>query len=132
MLGLIGSLKELLEDARDLLRRDAGARVVHFHLNALLYRRDSQIDLAATFGELERVRDQIPKHFVDAIGIPVDGLGQSLLSGAHLEANAALVGEYLERLLEIVQEAPKLGGPHIQLSAAGFEPRDVEQLIDQA
>src|SRR5687767_9980573 len=132
MLGLIGGLEEFLEDSRDLLRWDTSARIVHLHLNALINGRDTQIDLAATLGELEGVRDQITQHLVDAIGIPVHGLGQSILRGAHLEANAALVGEYLKRLLEIVEEAPELGGPYIQFSAAGFEPRDVEQLIDQA
>ena len=49
-----------------------------------------------------------------------------------LEADLALVRQDPERPLEVIEEFGEHNGADFQLSAAGVEPADIEQLADEA
>src|SRR5688500_12807749 len=127
---LIVRLIELLEDVRQLLRRDPGARVTHLDLHVMVRWGRGQLHGAARWSELEGVREQVAHDFVDAIGIPLYFLGKPI---AHRdpELDAALYGQHVEGALELVEQGGEMDRARLDAPAARLESRHVQQLSGQ-
>jgi len=75
---LIIGLIELLEDARDLIRRNSCSGVTHAHTYCGADGIDGQLDGPTVRRELERIRQQVAEHLVDSVEIPKDFVGKSV------------------------------------------------------
>jgi phage shock protein A len=67
------SLPEAFEDVGQKLRRDTLSRVAHGDLDARIHARQTNLHAAAPRSELDRVRQQIPHHLLQAFGVAGDG-----------------------------------------------------------
>src|SRR5690348_15907270 len=128
---LVVRLEELLEDVRQLLQRDAGARVAYIEMHLLIHRIHEQLHRSAALRELERVRDEIAEHFADAVGIPEDFGGQRTRA-LDPEIDPPLHRQHPERLLELGQEYLEVRWAEIELAAARLEAAHIQQLMHQA
>src|SRR5512141_488945 len=128
---LIACLEEFLEDVRQLLGGDADPGVTHRDGYFVLGPFDAQLDRAAAVGELERVREKIAEHFVDAVFVPED-VCRKVARANDAEVDLALKRQHLERRLERMQEAVEVHLSPLELAATRLETADVEQALHQS
>src|SRR5439155_4875166 len=65
-------LPEALEDAWEEGGRDALARVAHRELDVRVGGRELHLDAPVLGRELDRVREEVPRHLLEALGVPPD------------------------------------------------------------
>ncbi len=97
------SLTEGLEDGLVLLGRNADARVLHLEGDPRAHAAHTQSDPAA-LGELERVREQVLHHLLQAHGIGNDRRGRVSLDG-HRQIDALFVRHGAEHVAQLVDQA---------------------------
>src|SRR5215467_10628881 len=100
---LIIGLVELVEDSGELILGNAGASVLHGDPHARIRRLEAQRYGASPRRELERVRQQVAEHLVDAVEVPKDLVG-NVGSGPDRELDCALSRQYVECALHLVRQ----------------------------
>jgi hypothetical protein len=123
-------LHERLEDRRQLLGRDAGPGVRHGDGDLRLARRAPETHLAATLGELHRVREQVDEHLLQLLAIGARHQRRRLARGHEAQPARPCLRQD-ERLGR--GAAPRAAARRPARSArAGVDARVVEHLVDEA
>ena len=124
-------LAEALEDVRQERRLDADAGVADDErVDAAASRASATSTLAAGGRELHRVRQQVPDHLLQAIGIADDGQRRSrpAVSSVELPAPRPPGASTRPPRATIGRE---VDGAQLEPQLAGDDARDVEQVFDQ-
>ena len=107
---------------------DAQAAVRDDHLDVRADGLDAHPDPAVLRGELDGVREQVPEHLLETLGIAHDVAPRRILD--ELEAYALGVGRGGHRPDRRLHDGRDVHGPQVELELAGDDPRHVEQLVD--
>jgi len=81
--------------------------------------------------ELQRVADDVQEDLTDARRIGVNRLGD-LAEGLHRQGDGALAGLHAEGLLDRLQKGRDGDGYRLDVELAGFDLREIEDVVDQA
>ena len=119
---------EALEEVRDVSLGDPHPRVRHPQPGLAFVEIQRHPD-AAGEGELERVGDEVEDDLLVHLPIHVDRLGKR--RAVHGEGQSCLLHQRAEGAGEIGGERRKVRGLGLRPRAAGFDPAEVEQGVDQ-
>ncbi len=125
------TLIEAVEDVRELIARDAGARVRDNDFGRILRdgAADADGDGAAARRELERVGEQVVDDLLDHLAIEIQRDALAAVFPAQLDA--LLFGRRREREHERLERAPEIAFHRLQPHRPRFDLRQVEQLRNQ-
>ncbi len=122
---------EPLEQARDLVRRDADAGVGHFDRRGVgeAIGAHGNHDLAVE-GEFEGVGDQVQDHLLPHLPVDIGQLGQG--GAVQLQGQARPLDGRAEAGGDLGGEAGQIGGLEGGAHAPSLDAREIQQAVDQA
>ena len=123
------ALPEALEDVWEEGGRDALARVAHRELDVRVGGRELHLDAPVLGRELDRVREEVPRHLLEALRVAPDRVDPRMdrLHDADVLGHGR--GPHaLDRRVDHVGEAYRL---HLQAHLPADDARHLEQVVDQ-
>jgi len=128
---LIVRLVEFFKDMRQLLGRDAHARVTDHQAHLALSALDGQLYGTPAIGELERVRQQVSEHLIDTVFVP-QHLGGKLIPAHYPKRDFALVDVLHPEASKgagLAAVAAEYGLTPAEVMAMGDNHNDLEMLL---
>jgi hypothetical protein len=122
-------LAEAGENVREELGRDAATGVAHAQHELLLATFESHLDAPARRRELDGVRQQVPHHLLEPIGIA--GHGTRGLVELELEPHSLGVGRRTDDLEDGADDRREIDASQVEPHLAADDARDVEEILDQ-
>ena len=113
------SLAEAFEQMRSDFRLESNSRIADGQAYLLIVARKRDTNLAARRRELDRVRQQVPNHLLEAVGI--DGDRPDILLELRVHGNALRFRGGDERVHRRVDERLEKRGPRRDVQLAGHD-----------
>ena len=124
----VGRAVEALEQARQVLGRDARPAVAHLEADAVALGGGAHVDAAVRRRVTDRVGEEVRQHQSDAVGIGKHGPIDRGRPGFELDAGLARqLAMFVERVLD---ERHRRDVTPVQLDVPGLDARQVEQIVD--
>ena len=121
-------LPKTLEHVRKELRRDPDTRVADAHFHVRVDPLEPHLNSAATVGELDRVRQQVPQHLLQPFRIARDG--RRLRIQDRLDPHALRLRGRGDGVDRAPHDFGELHGLNVQSNLARHDPGDVEHVLD--